>query len=193
MKCVKCSADLPDNALFCYICGAKQDKDNNVETQINAIEAKLDITGCKFSQKGRIDCGEWIRRFGFEEICLAVDIALEKYLEFDEDDKPIQSSVNEVFDKIPGICYNRKMSKETPYLADAQKMIHYAKKKFNYSEYREKELKNYIERILQLFSKKENYTENFENLFWELKRSDDKWDFLNLLEEIVNTLEESQN
>lgn len=189
MNCVKCSAELPDNALFCHFCGAKQEKENDIETQIDLIENKLNVTGHGFSIKGRIDCQDWIREFGFEEVCVAVDIALKNYLKFDENDNPVLDSVNMVFDKISGICYNRKIAKETPYKADVQKMFNYANKKYYLSEKQKREFKDYIQHVLQLYSKNDNYIDNFEGLFWQLKRSDDKWEFLKLLEEIVNKLE----
>lgn len=190
MKCIKCSAEIPDNAFFCQFCGSNQEGENDIETQIENVENKLEITGCRFSKKGRINCREWIREFGYEEVCLAVDIALKQYLEFDEDDHPISSSVNEVYKKIPGICYNRKQAKEKPYMADTQKMINYASQKFRLSKNQECELKDYIQHVLRLYSKKDNYADNYEELFWEMKRSDDEWEFWDILKEIIREMEE---
>lgn len=193
MKCDKCSSELPDKALFCPICGAKQEYNNDIETQVEIIEQKLNITDCCFSKKGRIDCQEWIKEFGFEEVCTAVDITLKQYLKFDDEDNPIRSTANEVFNKISGICYNRKSAKITPYLADTQKMVNYSAKKFYLSEYQEREYKDYISRILRFYSRETDYADLFENLFWQLKRSNDKWEFLDFLKEIADKWEDCRN
>ena len=189
MKCEKCFSELSNDAVFCQFCGAKQENQNNIEAQIDAVEDKLNITECGFSDKGRIDCREWIREFGFEEVCLAVNIALKQYLKFDKDGKPIQSSVNEIFSKISGICHNRKIAQEKPYLSDALKIYNYANKKFSLSSNQGHECKNNIERILQIYSKSDDYSDNFDELFWQLKKSDNKWVFLDLLNDIITEME----
>ncbi len=193
MICINCSAELPDNALFCHICGAKQTTNDEIISQINAIEERLSVTGCCFSNSGRVDCQGWIEEYGFEEVCTAVSIALKQYLLFDSEDKPIRSSADEVFQKIPGICYNRRIAKKQPYLADVQRMVKYASKKFSLSEYRERNYRDYITRILYLYSKRDNYTELFEEFFWNLKRSTDKWDFLDFLEQTADELGNSNS
>ena len=184
MKCKNCSAEIDDRALFCSMCGEKQAEDS-IEMQIDAIERKLAVTKSVFSDKGRIDCTQWIKEFGIDEIFEAVEIAIKQYLRFDGDDNPIESSVDEVFSKIPGICANRKRAKEKPYIADSQKMLNYALKKFYLSERQEQEYKEHIERVLYLYSKNSDYTERFEELFWKLKKANDKWDFLDLLSELA--------
>lgn len=184
MKCKKCFAEIDNSAIFCSMCGEKQDE-QSIEEQINSIEKKLEVTNSIFSDKGRIDCAQWIKEFGIEEIFEAIEIAIKQYLRFDCDNNPTKSSVNEVFAKIPGICANRKRAKEKPYIADSQKMLNYALKKFYLSERQEQEYKEHIERVLYLYSKNSDYTERFEELFWQLKKANDKWDFLDLLTELA--------
>lgn len=185
MKCKNCLAQIEDNALFCYKCGTKQDIPS-IDEQIESVEKKLEITNRVFSDKGRIDCTQWLKEFGFEEVCEAVEISIKQYLRFDSDNNPTETSVIEVFSKIPGICANRKISKEKPYIADSKKMFYYACKKIHLSDYQEREYKEYIERVLYLYSKCEDYTEKFEELFWELKKASDKFDFLDLLKDIAD-------
>ena len=182
---------MPDNALFCHICGSKQiHNEGNMEEKIELIEKKLEITDRSFSEKGRINCKQWIIEFGFEEVMEAADISLKQYLKFDTDGKPIQNSANTVFDKISGICANRKMFKEKPYLLDAGKMLGYANKKFRITNYRSQELKEHIERILYLFYKKTiNYNDRAEDLFWRLKKATDEWEFLNEVKELIEIWE----
>lgn len=184
MKCKNCSAEIDDSALFCAMCGEKQ-ADDRIEMQINAIERKLAITQNVFSDKGRISCAQWIKEFGVEEVLESIEIAIKQYLRFDDNSKPVKSSVDEVFEKIPGICANRKRAKEKPYIADSQKMLNYALKKFYLSEQQKHEYKEYIERVLYLYSKNSDYIEKFEELFWQLKKADDKWFFFDLLAELA--------
>lgn len=192
MKCTNCASELPADAVFCHICGTKQESLDAVFAQVNAIEKRLSVTGAGFNNQGRAQCQTWIGEYGFEEVCTAVDIAIKQYLHFDENDKPIRDSVHEVFNKIPGICYNRKKAKVKPYLADAQMLVNYALKKFYFSEFRERILRDYVERILYLYSRMNNYSDMFQDLFWELKRTNDKWDFMDYLEQIIADLEEDQ-
>lgn len=192
MKCVNCLEEIPDNAVFCHLCGAKQVTDDidNIENQIDIIEEKLDITGFSFNTKGCIECKQWIKEFGFNEVSEAVDISLKQYLKFDVNDKPIKESVDTVFDKIAGICAVRKMSKDKPYYGDMRKMVGYASKKFRLSDYQEREYKECINRLLYLFyNNAKDYTKMFGDLFWKLKNSDDKWEFIDEVKEIIEVWE----
>lgn len=169
MNCIKCSTELPDNAVYCHICGAKQETTDEINAQIDAIEKRLSITGCCFSNAGCLDYRGWIEEYGFQEVCTAVNMALKQYLRFDSEDKPIRSSTHEVFQKIPGICYNRRSARKQPYLADVHRMVNYASKKFYLSDYQERNYRDYITRILSRYSTRENYSYLFEELFWRLK------------------------
>ena len=148
----------------------------------------MEITNHSFSPKGRLNCQKWIDEFGFDEVAKAVDIALSQYLKFDNENNPIKHTVDIVFDKIPGICANRKIAREKPYMADTQKMVGYANKKFRLSEYQEKEYKEHIGRLLYLFNEKAtDYSKAFEDFFWKLKKSNDK-SKTNTIPAIINTI-----
>lgn len=189
MKCINCLEEIPDGSVFCNLCGAKQDE-NQIEAQIDQVNQKLDITEHSFSAHGRLDCKKWIKEFGFDEVCEAVDISLNQYLHFDSTEKPTEESVIVVFDKIPGICFNRKMAKQKPYAADALKMLAYAKKKFYLSDRQELEYKNHLERLLYLFSQKaKDYNAMYEDVFWKLKKATDKWEYLDELKELIEVWE----
>ncbi len=189
MKCVSCSAEIPDDSDFCLKCGTKQDI-LNIDAQVDDLEEKLSVTNHSFSAKGRINCQKWIEEFGFDEVAKAINIALSQYLKFDDEHTPIKHTVDLVFAKIPGICANRKIAKEKPYMADTQKMVGYANKKFALSEYQEKEYKEHIGRLLYLFNKKaSDYSKMFEDFFWKLKKSNDKWEFLEEMKELIEVWE----
>lgn len=189
MKCVNCFEEIPENAVFCHLCGVKQTT-SDIEEQIDFIEDKLAITGCSFNEKGRIDCKQWIKEFGFNEVSEAVDISLKQYLKFDVNDNPIRETADMVFNKIAGICANRKMSKDKPYYADMCKMLGYANKKFYLSNRQEQEYKECIQRLLYLFyDKATDYSNMFEDLFWKLKKANDKWEFIDEVRELIELWE----
>ena len=190
MRCSKCLSELPANALYCHICGTKQPDSEKISEQIDAIDELLAITGSKFSNLGRADCQEWIQEFGFEEVVAATNISVKQYLEFDKDDQPIRESVIQVFQKIPGICYNRKHAKNEPYLADISRFVNYAAKQFYFSDYRIKKLREIATRVFSLYYRMDNYDAHKEDLFWRMRSASDKWEFYNELEELADTLGE---
>ncbi len=184
MLCRNCTSEIDNTAVICPFCKATQFTDD-IETQIDCVERKLKITGHSFSDIGRFHCGEWIKEFGILEVCEAVEISLKQYLKFSNDGTPEQRRVDIVFKKIPGICANRKIAKEKPYMADVRKIFNYAARMFSLTETQEREYKKYIERVLYVYSKQPNYDDNVEELFWKLKKSSDKWEFLEYLEELA--------
>jgi len=80
----------------------KQELMNLENSQVDAIESRIvDLTGHGLSNDGRILMKQYIRRFGFSEAYEATVIAFETYVDF-----------NYAFQKIGGICYNRKKQRE---------------------------------------------------------------------------------
>ncbi len=74
-----------------------------MEGQISAIDDYIQtVTAWGLSDQGKRNIRALIRRFGFQEVYTAVEIAFDKY--YHDDD----SSWNRAFNKIGGICYNRK-------------------------------------------------------------------------------------
>ena len=63
-------------------------------------------TKYRMSEEGYADIKKLIRRFGFEEVCIAVEIAYDRYY------TGTDQSWNEAFWKIGGICYNRRRQRE---------------------------------------------------------------------------------
>lgn len=74
-----------------------------VSSQVDAIADYITcITGSWLSAEGERNMRTLIRRFGFQEVYTATEIAFEKY--YHDDD----ASWEYAFNKIGGICYNRK-------------------------------------------------------------------------------------
>lgn len=72
------------------------------ETQVDAIEAYVTETaGCTFTDRGRSNIKRLIKRFGFSEVYEATEISYSRYKDLDV-----------AFDKIGGICYNRRKQRE---------------------------------------------------------------------------------
>jgi len=66
------------------------------------VETFTAYTGCGVSDHGRMRVKKWLKKFSIEEILDAMDISITAYFDNDEE------SCEEAFQKIPGICYNRK-------------------------------------------------------------------------------------
>jgi hypothetical protein len=81
------------------------DKVKQREKEIDAIEANFkEIYSKCFTQTGRARIRALIDQFGFDEVCTAYDIAVNKY-----------ETAQEVFDKLGGVCYNRKIGRKADY------------------------------------------------------------------------------
>ena len=79
----------------------KQEIMNVENTQVDAIESRVsELSGRVFTEHGRRKIKDLIRRFGFSEVYDSAVISYEKY-------DPLKA-----FDKIGGICYNRKKWRE---------------------------------------------------------------------------------
>lgn len=72
------------------------------ESQVNFIEDYVsDKIGCSFTDSGRSKIKALIRRFGFSEVYDSTVISFDTY-----------EDLEYAFDKIGGICYNRKKQEE---------------------------------------------------------------------------------
>ena len=79
----------------------------HTETEVDHICYLFDYyTGFSVDEDGRRKIRDLIRRFGFQEVCTSTEISIEKYF------KGYALSFQNAFDKIGGICYNRKKKRE---------------------------------------------------------------------------------
>ena len=75
------------------------------EKEIDVIEDNFkEIFNKCFTQSGRATIRALIDKFGFDEVCTAYDIAINKY-----------DTAQDVFDKLGGVCYNRKIGRKADY------------------------------------------------------------------------------
>ena len=75
------------------------------EKEIDVIEDNFkEIFNKCFTQSGRATIRALIDKFGFDEVCAAYDIAINKY-----------DTAQDVFDKLGGVCYNRKIGRKADY------------------------------------------------------------------------------
>ena len=78
------------------------------DIQIDMIDSTfMNSTKWGISDHGRIGIRKLIRRFGFQDVCTAVDIAITKYYDGTE------RGWNEAYNKIGGVCYNRRKASES--------------------------------------------------------------------------------
>lgn len=77
------------------------------ELEIDSIESLFDTnTKWTLSETGRRNIKKLIKRFGFHEVYEATEISILRYYNGSE------RSWNNAFDKIGGICYNRRKARE---------------------------------------------------------------------------------
>ena len=77
------------------------------ELEVDSVESLFDTnTKWAFSEIGRKNIKKLIRRFGFQEVYNAAEIAIFKYYNGSE------RSWNNAFNKIGGICYNKMKARE---------------------------------------------------------------------------------
>lgn len=81
----------------------REELDNEMDIEIDAVESIFyRDTKWTFSEHGRKGIRTLIKRFGFNEVYTSAEIAVEKYYHGDE------QSWDNAFNKIGGICFNRK-------------------------------------------------------------------------------------
>jgi len=91
------------------------------------------IPGFCASESGERKLKAWLRKFGLSEILEAMKIAADTYLIFEDGkEHPTQASVDRAFNKLAGICYNRKRFREKPHLKDIFYIGGIARNRFGY-------------------------------------------------------------
>lgn len=70
------------------------------------------------NEAGKQDLRKWIKKYSVEEVVSAMYAAHSQYVEFDDADKPTNSSASFGFNKIGGICQTLRQQKEKPYLKE---------------------------------------------------------------------------
>ena len=70
------------------------------------------------SEMGRRNLQKWIRHYSIDEVIQAMDIAAERYLQFEQKDRVTAESWELAFSKIPAICRVNRESAENPDLKE---------------------------------------------------------------------------
>ncbi len=189
--CNKCGKEIAVNSSFCNFCGAKQTSLNSnltIDEQIAIVEESLSVTKSRFNDKGRIMCESWLNEFGIDLVLESVTTALKQYLRFDNNGEPENNSVTTVFNKIGGICRNKKVATEKPYEAYTKKLMNYANKKW-YIYYRDSvELEANITKLLYYYHKIGDFENKSEDLFVLLKSTPERYDFIEKISLLVQDL-----
>lgn len=158
----------------------------NADDLVKAIEEIMSVTGHCFNARGKIACAERIRQFGFDIVAESARIALSQYLVLGDDGKFTDSSINEAFAKLGGICKNKYEEQTKPYIAGTRKIINYCKKKFWVNRYALEELNSIVGFLLYHFYKKGNYDEKLEDLLQYARISSDLDSYMDFLTELKN-------
>jgi hypothetical protein len=84
------------------------------------------------TEHGRTTLKQYIRKFGIDETMIAMKIATETYLQLDKQGIPTQDSVNEAWQKVGGICFNRKRDRESPHMSQIYRLLGIMEKSLSY-------------------------------------------------------------
>ncbi len=70
------------------------------------------VEGYSLNDNGIRTARSYLRKYGLPEVLEAMEIATERYLQYDKEGKLTQESIEEAWKKIGGICHNRTLPKE---------------------------------------------------------------------------------
>lgn len=88
--------------------------------------------GYTVNENGIKNVKSLMRKYSHDEIVEAMDISAERYLERTQDGVVTNESWDIAFDKIGGICHNRKFQRENPHLAMLNHINNIAQKNCGY-------------------------------------------------------------
>ena len=77
------------------------------------------------TEAGVAEVRRLIDKFGVSEVCESMRIAAKQYLRFESDGRCIAESWCMAFDKVGGICFNRKREQTDPDAAHASRVVGY--------------------------------------------------------------------
>lgn len=78
------------------------------------------------SESSKVEVKKLIKKYGLEEVMTSMEIAFDLY------GSETEQSIQLAYEKIGGICYNRKMQRENPAVKHRQRAFYYINKRFNY-------------------------------------------------------------
>lgn len=96
--------------------GLRDVKEQSIETAIRTWQEL--VPGFRVNERGKQSIRRAIRKFGFQELVEAMEIAVDQYLEYADDGSVLGDSCEKAFKKVPGICSVRAAQQNKPYLAD---------------------------------------------------------------------------
>lgn len=99
------------------------------DMQIDAVESIFsDKASVSLTETGRKNIGNFIKKYGFENVCESVEIYISQYF------NPESKEFSREFGFIGRICYNREMQSKDPSIYWSNKIAYYCNKKFPYVE-----------------------------------------------------------
>ena len=101
--------------------------------------------GWSINDNGRKNLQKWIRSFPLDEICKAMNVAAEQYLEFQENGNVTSESWEHAFAKIPGICRVERASKKDPDIRDLYYIRGIVRKRLDGRYYRDDQALQFLQ------------------------------------------------
>lgn len=193
MNCKNCNQQIPDESMFCNYCGYRiiDNKEESLQEQVRFIEEILsEKTNYNFNDKGKLDCEKWIKEFGFKTVVLSTRTSIASYLKY-KNEKPTEESIDNVFSKISGICYNTVQQNSKPYLSKASHVAGIINKTFNINEYKLKNLRLNLEKLFRIYFEEYNdsYDKFVEDIMWEAKKTNSSASFHYMIEDLLEDVD----
>ena len=144
----------------------------NLENLIQYIENK--IQGYKINAHGKLVIENLYKKYNFDLLIECVDISAEYYLIFDENDFPTKESVENFFDKIGGIAYNKSLS---PVEQKINHVMNYGRKIFYDWRWNEAKLllKRYVSKLKEFEYSDEEIIENLNDYVMLIMEYSQNW------------------
>lgn len=83
----------------------------SIEAVVDAIRDATD-GACGLSLHGLKLANKWIRKYGLSETLDAIEIAMDRYLCYDDTGEPVSESIESALNKVGGVLYNRSLPKD---------------------------------------------------------------------------------
>ena len=113
------------DVLYEWQCGMKEIDNNKNQKAVKYLEGSF---GIELTEYAKTELFKIVSKFDFRDVLDSIDIAADQYL----DAETSENNIRFAFDKIKGICKNKKTEKENPFLADCRHVSNIANKKYSY-------------------------------------------------------------
>jgi hypothetical protein len=95
------------------------------------------VPGYILNNPGQKELGKLVRKFGLDEVLIAIDEAASQYIKYQDSGVGTQESVNRAWKTLGAVCNVNRMSKEKPHLRDLYLIRGMLRARLNYIDHAE--------------------------------------------------------